>query len=392
MKILIVTAMFPPIQTGTSFYSVNLANTLYNLGHDVTVVTVSNKDSKGNETYKFNLHRIPAIYIPSKNYFKHLRFTSFYLKNYQRIKKVAIESKADVILLINHYLDIAFPAIYAAKSVGLPLYISIGTQMQSDNYFKNKVLNILDRLICGKILFPNCERIISWDSEIERYIEEIQGKKILKKSTIIPFAPNIDLSNRSTKKTDYTQKKIILGVGAVINQRNYLFQIKVFNELLKFDPKLKLRIVGHIYDDSAVLLTRKLGIAENVEFTGEIPHSEVLKELINADLHWMMLSGKYVGLGTATLEAMTLGIPSISNAPSNLFGESLLKDMDNYIYTDGVDIQKITDKILVLLNDEEKRKTIGANGIAFIEENLTWEKVGTKMIDLFNTKGKEFDK
>ena len=46
MNILIVTNMFPPIQTGSSNYAVSLANTLHKHNQNVFVLTVNIKISR----------------------------------------------------------------------------------------------------------------------------------------------------------------------------------------------------------------------------------------------------------------------------------------------------------------------------------------------------------
>lgn len=382
MNVLIVTAMFPPIRTGTSFYSKNLANILHCQGHNITLVTVENPENIKDD-YSFEVIRIKAFHLNAKNYFKHLRFASLYIKNYQKVKSIAESRNSEIILIVNHYLDIAFPAIYAARSLKLPLFISVGTQLQSLNQFRDKILKILDRLICGRLIFPYCKNIISWDSEIERYIAKVQRKVIARKSVIVPFGPNGNIDEITSFQSEYTLKNTIVGVGAIISQRDYLFHIKVFKELLKQKPKLKLKIIGHIYFDAPIKLAKELGVAEKIQFMGEIPHEQVISEMKNSDIHWMMLSGEYVGLGTSTIEAMLLGIPSISNAPHNLLGKAELKDMENYLYTNGKDIDSITSKISSLLNNQDLRNKIGLGGKKFIKENLNWDIVGKQMTELF---------
>jgi glycosyltransferase involved in cell wall biosynthesis len=376
--------MFPPIQTGTSFYSKNLAGILDQQGHNITLITVENSDNI-EDNYLYEVIRIKAFHINVKNYFKHLRFSSFYLSNYKKIKNIAKARNSDVILLVNHYLDIAFPAIYAAKSLNLPLFVSVGTQLQSLNYFRNKILRFSDRVICGRLIFPYCKNIISWDSEIERYIYEVQRMKNARKSVIIPFGANVNNEGIASIVPEYSLKNTIVGVGAIISQRDYSFHIKVLKELLKHKPGIRLKIIGHIYSDVAIKLANELGVADKVQFLGELPHDQVLSEMKNADIHWMMLCGKYVGLGTASLEAMLLGIPIISNAPSNLFGKAELKDMETYVYTDGIDISSITSKIINILSDQNLKRKIGERGKDFIQQNLNWNDVGKQMTKLFET-------
>jgi glycosyltransferase involved in cell wall biosynthesis len=384
MNILIVTAMFPPIRTGTSFYSKNLAIALSKQGHQVVVATVKNADPD-TASYDFPVYRLPALHFKHNSFFKHLRFSSVYLSNYRQLTAIAREHKSEVVLLVNHYLDIAFPAIYCARKLKLPLYISVGTQMQSLNPFRNRVLRMMDRLICGRLIFPFSRNIISWDSEIERYIKEVQREKIAAKSVIIPFGANIDHKQMESYRHDYSSTKQIIGVGAIISQRDYLFNLRVFKELLKDFPHLRLKIIGHIYVQSPIDLARELDISDKVEFVGEAPHETVIEELKKSAFHWMMLSGEYVGLGTATLEAMTLGIPCVSNVPENLFGDNRLIDMETFIFA-GDNVMEVKAKLVEVLSDEELRKKIGGNGRNFITRYLNWEVVAEEMARLFMIK------
>ena len=378
MNVLIVSAMFPPIRTGTSFYTKNLAQHLSNIGWNVLVVAADNKEMIL-EDFEFKVVKLNSIHFNMKSYFKHLRFCSFYPSNYRRMVNVASEHNAQLIILVNHYLDIAFPAIWASRKLNIPLVVSVGTQMQSMNPMMNSILRFLDRLICGRLIFPNVKAIISWDSEIERYVREVQRPIISQKSVVIPFGPNGDIAESMSFRKDYSKKSlVILGVGAVISQRNYLFHIRVMQQLLKSKPNLKLRIIGHQYNDMPMLLARELGISESVEFLGELPHLEVLHEMRSADIHWMMLSASYVGLGTATLEAMSLGIPVVSNAPENLIGKGRLKDMQNYIYTDGINPIGFAEKLLPILEDSKALESIGLGGRNLVNDYLNWDFVASE--------------
>ncbi len=384
MNIIIVSAMFPPIRTGTSFYSKNLAVFFKKAGHKITVISTKNKQS-GKDGYGVDVVRIPALFFPLKNYFKHLRMVSFIPSNYSKMYKLFKEKDPDLIILVNHYLDIAFPAIYAARRVNKPIWVSVGTQMQSLSQTRNKILNVLDRFICGNFIFPYCDRIIAWDREIERYINEIQHFKFKDKISIVLFGANGE-DRFYDKEHKYDVHNQILGIGAVIDHRNFVFQIKVFSELLERFPKLKLKIIGHIYKDDAVKLSRQLGVSDNVVFMGEQPHEVVLKELNRSDVHWMMLDGEYKGLGTSNLEAMKMGVPIISNIPEDIFGFETMRDMKEYIYTDGISIAEIKDKISDLLRRAEIREKIGKNGRQFVEKTMNWECVVRKIENIFYDK------
>lgn len=373
--------MFPPVQTGTSFYTQNLAEALVKLNHHLRVVTVKNRESVDDQ-YSFEVERLKALHLPLKNYFKHLRICSIYPKNYRRLDKIVQKDKPDVILLINHYLDIAFLAIYLAKKYKIPLVISVGTYLESLNPIRHKILNILDRIICGGLIFSNCQRIIAWDKEIKRYLTNIQGIKIIKKIVIVPYGVH---DEKIINKYRHNYQKIdqIIGVGAIIEQRNFLFLIRLFKELLLFYPDLKLKIIGHIYYDASVKLAQKLNISKKVIFTGEISHSKVLAELKNSTIFWGLSSGRYTGLGTAVIEAMLLGLPVISDAPTDLFGRPTLIDMENIIFSSNSSVDKTSAKIKLILSDWRLRKKIGQNGRKFVQKYMSWDKIAKDMTKVF---------
>lgn len=371
--------MFPPNRTGTSFYSRNLAIALKSSGNEVLVITTTNKLENEDYQLNFEVYRIPALHVPIKNYFKHLRFCSLYPANYKAILQKMEKFNPDAILLINHFLDIAFPAIYAARKVKVPIYISVGTQLQSICPLRNRVLRFLDRLIIGNFIFPFAKRIISWDKEIERYIKEVHNKKIAAKSIIIPFGVNGTIEEFQKFDNTYENDNQILGVGAIIDHRDYVYQVKVFSELLRRYPKLKLKIIGNQYVNKPMKVAKALGIEDSIIFTGELPHEQVLEEYKKSLLHWMMLVGEYVGLGTSTLEAMLMGVPSVSNVPENLFGFGSLRDMENFIHTDAINVSEDVEKLSLLIDDKELRRKIGQNGRDFIKKNLNWESISIQI-------------
>lgn len=375
--------MYPPIKTGTSFYSKNVENALRKKGHEVKVITLKNNEVINSENGS-NIIRLPAININFKSFFKHFRISSFFISNYKRSLKTVMEFDPDHILLINHYLDIAFIAVYVSKKLKIPLYVSIGTQLQSLNFIKNHILNFLDRLICGKMIFPFVSKIISWDKEILRYLNDVHNYRFNSIQTIIPFGVNGDETLYCRVNHSYILKNQILGVGSVIGHRNYIFHVIVFKELLKKFPDLKLKIIGHVYDERAVKLSQKYGIGEMVDFMGEQPHSVVLEEMKKSDIHWMMLDGNYTGLGTSNLEAMLLGVPVVSNIPENLFGDGSLTDMNNFIHCNRNNTDEIVKKFCMVLQSSEKRKAIGIGGMKFVKENMNWNLIAENLESVFN--------
>ena len=378
MNILLVSAMFPPIRTGTSYYSRNLAEALAARGHQVRIVTLENEDA-GWEDVRFPVERLPALHFPVKNYFKHFRIASLWPSNYRRLKEIAVAHKAEVIFLVNHYLDIVFPAIYASQKLGIPLVCSVGTQLQSLRHSRNAILNIGDRLICGQFVFPFCKRVVAWDSQILAYLRDVQGRRVVAKTRIVNFGPNGDCRALLAQEHDYSFHGQLVGVGSVTEQRSFVPLIRAFKQVADRFPGVTLKIIGHVYYDAAVQEAAALGLNDRVVFTGEQTHEDVLEEMQRSDAYFVSLTGRYVGLGTATLEAMMLGVPVVANVPLDLLGSVMLKDMEHIVQCDGLVTETIAARIGELLADQGLRRTVGRGGREFVKENLNWEKVAEDM-------------
>ena len=378
MNILVVGGMYPPMRTGTAFYTRNMALALKARGHSVTVLTQGEPDPADHND-GLDVRRLPAMRLPMAGFFKHYQLCAFDPRNWLRARRIAHEVQADAILLVNHYLDIAFPAAFAAWSRAIPLVCSVGTQLQSLDPRRNRILNMLDRLVCGMLVFPRCQRIVAWDTQIRQYLEDVQGPSILDKTVIVNYGVNGDSSHLLARQHDYQARHVILGVGAVSEQRSFVPLVRAFALLASEFPQLHLRIVGHVYFDAAPRLAAELGLAGRVEFLGEQSHERVVEEMHNADLFFSSLTGKYVGLGTAAIEAMLLSVPTVVNTPLDLLGTGMLIDGEHLIQCRQSEPEAIAANIRKLLADAGLRQRVGLGGRAFVRQYLNWEVVARDM-------------
>ena len=378
-----VSGMFPPMRTGTSFYTQNLAQTLQSRGHHVTIVTLGETYSRRTEG-GLDVYRLPAIRLPLKGFFKHFRLCSANPSNWSRLMRIARDAHADVIFLVNHYLDIAFPTAWTATRLRIPLICSVGTQLQSLNPRRHRVLNILDWLICGRLVFPFCDRVVAWDTQIRQYLSDVHGKSVIRNTVIVNYGVNGNVQELLSHRKNYSFNGVLLGVGAVSEQRSFVPLVKAFAMLSDEFPHLRLRIVGHVYYDEAIRVAKELGVNERTEFLGELPHDKVVKEMLAADVHFSSLTAKYTGLGTATIEAMFLGVPSVVNTPLNLIGTGSLIDGANLVHLLNCDPDNIAKKIRPLLREELLRQEVGIGGREFVKKHLDWDLVAEQMIEVLS--------
>ncbi len=378
MKVLITCGMFPPNRTGTAFYSLNLANELKSKGHDIEIVTLGQPSR--DQDLRLPVHYLAAFQLPLAGFFKHFRLCSFNPMNWLRMYRILRKQRPDVLLLVNHYLDIAFPALILARMSGIPTVCSVGTQLQSLNPRRDKILNLLDWLICGQLVFPLCNTVIAWDTQILKYLQDVQGNRVTRKTKVVNYGVNGDPVALLGHQKSYAASNLIVGVGAVSEQRSFVQLVQAFALLAKEYPDLRLKIVGHVYYDEAIQLAHDLGLSERVEFLGERPHDEVLEILSSADVYYSSLTARYTGMGTATIEAMLLAVPCVVNTPLNLLGTSTMQDNFHIVRLPNLDPMYIAERIKALLSDEGLRRRIGQNGREFVKDNMNWQKVSEDIL------------
>lgn len=87
---------------------------------------------------------------------------------------------------------------------------------------------------------------------------------------------------------------------------------KAFAKLVNDDSRYHLTIIGTgIHQTMLTQLAQDLGIENNITFTGEVNHQQVLEHLRNADL--FVLPSRTEGLPRAMIEAMAQGLPCIGS-------------------------------------------------------------------------------
>ena len=378
MKIMIVAGMYPPIITGTSFYAQNLTRALSEAGHEVSIVTVKRVNGAyqlPDEHEQGQLLVLAGISIPLQRFFKHYAFCSFFPGNIAKLMRFMERKKPDAVIIINQYFDIAILATLCATALKIPLYCSIGTQILNKNPVIHNIFKFFDKLICYGMILRFCRKTFAWDSEIKRYLIETHGQKFADRVPIIPYSVNGDFDKLASLEHDYSYKGIMLGVGSVIEQRNYFPAIKAFAKIADKFLDLKFIIIGHVYYQPTMELVNNLGLNDRVVFMQEQPHDVVLEYMSKCDVTWTQLTGKYGALGTANIEAMLCGVPVIVNADAGLIGDPLLIDGETAFLVPGKTEAELAQMLEQILTNKNLRENVGRQGKKFVMSTMTWPNV-----------------
>jgi glycosyltransferase involved in cell wall biosynthesis len=384
MRVLIFSNWYPPVVSGSSYYTSSLAQSLMARGHEITVVTLDWGAEYEPPQMPFPIHRLPVAKIPKLPIFYNLELMGFAFtpQNFRRLTRIIKEQKIDVVHNVNHIFDTTFLVTYVAKAARIPVVGTITTPVQHKNPVKQSIMGLADRLTIGAFGVKRWDGIVSLDHVIhERYVGGLYGSKALSRSAVIPFSVRLEsLDDYGPPEAGRSPRPQILHVGHIHPFRNPENLVRAMPYVLERFPDAQLLLAGRVDLQDPVRAARELGLGPDaVRFLGSTPHEATLELMRTSHLYVSWANGPYPGLGTAPMEAMLCGTPVVNDLPEGLFGEGRLRDGENIVLTDSSDPRKVADDVIRLLGDEALRERIGAGGRRFVLEHLGWDNIAAEM-------------
>ena len=262
-----------------------LANELANRGEDVHLIVLAANNSK----YKINNKKITIHDLSSKEA-SSIRI----LSRYKQLKKVLRLIMPDV--SIHYWLQSAyFCALMPKKITGKIIYSERGNP--GDKEYRG-LLGIV-----RKFAFAKIDGFVFQSIGAKDYF----NRSIQEKSVVIPnsvFIPEGKYSTPCTKR-----EKIIINVGRLHPQKNQQMLIRAFSLVHDEFPEYKLIIFG-----DGELKKELLDLIDNLNLNKKVylhkSVDNILDYVYKASL--FVLSSDYEGMPNALMEAMAIGVPSIS--------------------------------------------------------------------------------
>jgi glycosyltransferase involved in cell wall biosynthesis len=386
MRILIASAWYPPVLSGSSLHAESLVKSLQKRGHEVRVVTTQWKGigHKFESDRQEIVYHLPARLLPRNKLMLGLSIVpiSFSLANRKRIIEIVQEFKPDVIHHINHIFDLLFLTAYAAKKKGIPLVGNVTTPIQSRSTVIYAIMSIIDLMLLYNFGIKHWKKIICFDSEQARYVLERYGNRVNDR-VVTDIYPGIHERIQTVYQPEKPSRPQIIMAGHVHSFRDPTNVIRAMPIVLKRFPNTKLIIVGRVQFDRPVKEAKKLNLDKSVCFMGEVPPEKIAELVSTAHIFAVLHQMKYAGFSFTAMEAMHFGKPVVINVPNDLYGPGIIKDGENIVLVDRDDVEQIAKKIINLLDDAALRARIGRNAKKFVDKYLSWDFCAEKTEKLY---------
>jgi glycosyltransferase involved in cell wall biosynthesis len=147
-------------------------------------------------------------------------------------------------------------------------------------------------------------------------------------------------------------------------------------------PALRYAIVGEGPERGALeALATRLGVADRVDFHGQLPPSRALEVARRCTLFVMPSTEE--AFGVAYVEAMAAGVPAIG-CRGEPGPEEIAKAGDGMVLVPPGDIERLTQRIDELLSDPHRLREAGQRARATVAANFTWERCGSETLAAYD--------
>lgn len=182
---------------------------------------------------------------------------------------------------------------------------------------------------------------------------------------------------RTTERDNNVEKRIVSVARLDIKQKRQDLLIEAFNIISPDFPDYILELYGDGPDEEKL---RELAQSNpRIRFMGKT--SDVISAIQNAALH--VLSSDFEGIPNALLEAMSLGVPSVSTDCSPGGARLLINSYENGIITPRGDAKQLAEAMRFMLENPEKAEAMGRKGMD-VNERFSEAAIARQWLDLIS--------
>lgn len=359
MRIGLFTDTYPPFINGVSTSVEMLKNALEKKNHEVYLVTVNDSSIKYDYDEENHILKIPSIPIGLYDY----RLSRIY-----SLKMINLIKSWNLDVIHSHTeLGIGICARLVAKQFNIPLIHTYHTMYKDYTHYvthghfdksSKKIVEYLTKFYCDttatELIVPTNKtyrlfkenykfekniHIIPTGIEVDRFFKENVNKKEVDR-----LRKNLNLSKRDT---------VIIFVGRLAQEKNIEFLLNAEKKIINNHSNIKLLIVGDGPDKEKLeMFSRKLGIEENVIFTGKVAWDDmpVYYQLAN----FFATASKTETQGLTVIEAMAAGITPVC-IHDEAFLTAITDNLNGFIF-DNID--EYVEIILKLEKNKQERAKI----------------------------------
>ncbi len=354
MKVLYIAAFFWPHLGGIETLSLKFLPAMQKRGHQFEIVTsIAGKTLPTEDSYQgIPIHRAPFLAAISKHQLIKMKHCL------HRMAEIKSTFQPDLIH-IQMSAPISYYHIKTLSACSAPTLLSLHTCFGNFDGNENTVL--------GQTL-----RTAQWTTMVSQAVmdDAIKIHPPLAKCSSLVYN-GIDFPDSVPSPLDFSRTHI-LGLGRMIRAKGFDILIDAFALLHKKFPNAHLTLAGDGIDRAALeAQTKKLGLKDTVEFTGQISPQQV-SALINRASIVVIPSRFSDPLPTVALEAGFFGRPVVAASKGGL--KEIIIHEETGVLVEPEKAQALFNAICALLTNPQKAIAMGKAAASRIRSVFGWER------------------
>jgi len=203
---------------------------------------------------------------------------------------------------------------------------------------------------------------------------------------VIPMG--VDLQNRFVPPETRTNDGSLLFVGRLVEKKGLRYLIGALPLILKRYPKVCLRIAGDGPEkDDLKSRCVNLGISKHVHFLGAVKNDLLPTLYRESDVvvfpSVIADDGDQEGFGLVLVEALGCECAVVVTDLPAL--RDIINDGSTGLVVPQKNIHQLAKKVILLLDDDELRRSLGKEGRKFVLKHYDWSIIEQKYVDLIES-------
>lgn len=181
--------------------------------------------------------------------------------------------------------------------------------------------------------------------------------------------------------------RTVVSIGRLVEKKGLRYGIEAFARLLPDMPDLRYRIVGGgpLLPELAQLAS-ELGVADRVEFTGEVDQLEVVRSLATASVMALpcvrAANGDLDGAPLTLQEAMAAGVPVVATRTASI--PELIRDGEEGILVEPHDVAGLATAIRRQFEDSHGARRMARAARQRVREQFSIHREVPKLVDVWH--------
>jgi len=413
MKIALFTYEFFPKYGGISHTTTSLCKTFRDKNH---ILYIFNPHYQGNNIFNIldkNDTKLKNLFFVFRNK-KLIRLLFLSIRKIFSAKEISFSDRIKMINLLfipkyftkftknitkvypyfeKYNFDIIFGAATGGVTLSLIFVLSrifnkkVVSLSHGDDFLSKKFISFRASYI------KNLDKIILSNKRMKYLIKEIHN---LSETKLAVINRGIIIKDYEVKESKQELRKqfnisendfILISVGNHVPRKKFDLVIKAIDKIKKNQSSISIKyfLIGYgPFTSKLKKITKELKLEKSVKFLGELNHAIRNKYYKLSDLFLMPSiseKGSIEGFGISFLEANYFKLPVIGTNTGGIV-EAIIDGKTGLLVKPN-DLIELTEKILMLYHQPEKRKEMGENGYNRVKKEYNWNNIVNEYIEVF---------